>query len=176
MRHKTDKHRCACYIFTLALTSATFSAHADEKDRGAWPAMRPLGKDIPANRGQVAPETQTAHAQFQHAPAGVLTLRRALELALMHSPELAASSHGVWAAVKHVCVDHGGFDILVTEKFLNSADIIARFKQVGSKAVPEGMTANFFRNTRFLHRRLDGFLQPGFTHMKTTNNAILFIR
>ncbi len=44
----------------------------------------------------------------------------------------------------HGCVDHSGFDILVTEKFLNGADIIARFKQVGSKAVPEGMTANFF--------------------------------
>ena len=41
------------------------------------------------------------------------------------------------------CVDHGGFDILVTKKFLNGADIIARFKQVGSKAVTEGMAANF---------------------------------
>ena len=60
--------------------------------------MRPLGRDIPANRGEVAPETQATHAQSQHEPDGVLTLRRALELALMHSPELAASSHGVWAA------------------------------------------------------------------------------
>ena len=62
------------------------------------------------------------------------------------------------------------------KQFLNGADIIPGLQQVSGKAVTEGMAANFFRNSRFLHRRLDGFLQPGFTHMKTTDNAILFIR
>jgi len=38
------------------------------------------------------------------------------------------AAHGIGAAVKHLCVDHSGFDILVTEKFLNSADIIAGLK------------------------------------------------
>jgi cobalt-zinc-cadmium efflux system outer membrane protein len=44
------------------------------------------------------PETQTTPTQAQHEPDGVLTLRRALELALLHSPELAASAYGVLAA------------------------------------------------------------------------------
>ena len=43
-------------------------------------------------------ETQATLAQSQHEPDGVLTLHQALELALMHSPELAAFSQGVWAA------------------------------------------------------------------------------
>jgi cobalt-zinc-cadmium efflux system outer membrane protein len=38
------------------------------------------------------------NAQSQHEPDGVLTLGQALELALTHSPELAAFSQGVWAA------------------------------------------------------------------------------
>jgi cobalt-zinc-cadmium efflux system outer membrane protein len=46
----------------------------------------------------MAPETCATHAQTQHEPEGVLTLQRALELALMHSPALAAAAHGVWAA------------------------------------------------------------------------------
>jgi len=54
------------------------------------------------------------------------------------------TTYGVWVAVKHVSAYYGGFDILVTEKFLNGADIIACFKQVGSKAVPEDMATNFF--------------------------------
>jgi cobalt-zinc-cadmium efflux system outer membrane protein len=58
----------------------------------------PLGQSIPANRGTVAPETQGVQVQSQHEPVGVLNLCRALELALMHNPELATVSHGVRAA------------------------------------------------------------------------------
>lgn len=43
-------------------------------------------------------ETRAVHAQSPHEPEGVLTLGQALELALMHSPELAAASHGVSGA------------------------------------------------------------------------------
>jgi hypothetical protein len=39
-------------------------------------------------------------------------------------------------------IDHCGFDILVTEKFLNGVDIIACLKQVSGKAMAEGMRIN----------------------------------
>lgn len=43
-------------------------------------------------------ETQATHAQSQHEPEGVLALDQALELALMHNLELAASLQGLRAA------------------------------------------------------------------------------
>lgn len=96
MKQKLDYlHAYPCVMLVLAMVGTGMRVYAESNDRSAWPAMRPLGRDIPANQGGVVPETQT---QAQHEPDGVLTLRRALELALMHSPELAASSHGVRAA------------------------------------------------------------------------------
>jgi cobalt-zinc-cadmium efflux system outer membrane protein len=93
----------ACFRIVLALVMAgtgprVYAETAERNDGSAWPAMRALGRDFPVNRGDVAPETQTVYTPSQHEPDGVLTLRRALELALTRSPELAASSHGVWAA------------------------------------------------------------------------------
>jgi len=43
-----------------------------------------------------------------------------------------------------VSVDHGGLDISVAQQFLDGADIIAIFQQVGSEAVPEGMGCDVF--------------------------------
>jgi cobalt-zinc-cadmium efflux system outer membrane protein len=60
--------------------------------------MRALGREFPANRGDVASEIETTDAPSSREPDGVLTLAQALELALMHNPELAAFSHAVWAA------------------------------------------------------------------------------
>lgn len=102
MKNKSN-HMGACLCVVLAVVAAGACAqvrgeNAGTDDGSAWPTMRALGRDIPAHRGEAGPETQTTHDQSQHEPDGVLTLRRALELALMHSPELAAASHGVWAA------------------------------------------------------------------------------
>ena len=36
-------------------------------------------------------------------------------------------------------VDHGGFDVFVTEEFLDGADIVAALEEVGSEGVAEGM-------------------------------------
>jgi hypothetical protein len=76
------------------------------------------------------------------------------------------AAHGLWPAVEHMSVNHGGFNILVSKQLLHGADIIPGLQQVGDKAVMEGVAAYFFRDTCFLHRCLDGFLQPGFTYMK----------
>jgi hypothetical protein len=36
-------------------------------------------------------------------------------------------------------IDHGGFDILVAQQFLDGADIVMVFQQVRGEAMPEGM-------------------------------------
>jgi cobalt-zinc-cadmium efflux system outer membrane protein len=102
MKHEFSYAYASLHV-VLALAMAgtglqVFAANAETNDGSAWPAMRALGRDFPANRGEAAPETQTTHTQARHEPDGVLTLRGALELALMHSPELGAFSQGVWAA------------------------------------------------------------------------------
>ena len=33
-----------------------------------------------------------------------------------------------WATVQHMCVDHGGSDVVVAEQFLNCADVMATFE------------------------------------------------
>ncbi len=60
---------------------------------------------------------------------------------MIHARDLfiQPTAHGVCAAVKHVCVDHGGFDILVPEQFLYGADIVAGLKQVCGEGVAEGV-------------------------------------
>jgi cobalt-zinc-cadmium efflux system outer membrane protein len=86
---------------TLAVAGTGLRANAQNTETNlgsAWPALRALGRDIPANRGETGRQQPPAHTPPQHEPDGVLTLRRALEVALMHSPELAAAAHGVWAA------------------------------------------------------------------------------
>ena len=93
----------AVLMLVMAGTGLRVNAeNAENSDVSAWPAMQALGRDIPANRGEPALETQTNPSQSQHEPDGVLTLRRALELAMMNSPDLAAASHGVRAAEGNV--------------------------------------------------------------------------
>lgn len=98
MKHELYKHTCACVVFTTTLMSAGLSAQADDQNGSAWPATCALGQDIPVNREK----WPTLDAQTQCEPDGVLTLRQALESALINSPDLAASSHGVWAAEGNV--------------------------------------------------------------------------
>ncbi len=102
MKQITDYPRAGLrVVLTLAVMGMGLRAHAERTETNggsAWPAMRPLGRGIPTARGESAPETPTTHTQPQHEPDGVLTLQRALELALMHSPELGGSARGVLAA------------------------------------------------------------------------------
>jgi len=50
--------------------------------------------------------------------------------------------HSFAAPVEYLGVDHRGFDILMAKEFLNRADVIPVFQQVGGKGVPEGVTAH----------------------------------
>jgi len=51
------------------------------------------------------------------------------------------ASDGESAFGQDVGIDHCGTDVMMTKEFLNGADIIALFEEVGSEGVAEGMTA-----------------------------------
>jgi len=63
----------------------------------AWPQPRALGKDLDAYRPPREPPPIAPALPGAEEPTGVITLRQALSLALMKSPELAASSWEVRA-------------------------------------------------------------------------------
>jgi hypothetical protein len=68
-------------------------------------------------------------------------------------------THDTFAAlVEHVGVAHRGAHILMTEQFLDSADAVARFQQMRSKAVPKGVTTRWLVHPGgmdgFFHRPL----------------------
>ena len=62
------------------------------------------------------------------------------------------AAHPVPAAIERAGGDHGCFHILVTEKLLEGADIVAVFQQMGREAMAESGAAGVFSNPR----RADG--------------------
>jgi hypothetical protein len=56
-------------------------------------------------------------------------------------------------------VNHGGGHILVAEKFLDGADIIAAFEQMRSETVPESVAAGGLGNAAGADRVFHGVLQ-----------------
>ncbi|MCG3179520.1 MAG: Cobalt-zinc-cadmium resistance protein CzcC [Phycisphaerae bacterium] len=71
---------------------------ADIVDRG-WQPMRPLGKELATFRPSPDPKAAAAaQPAIAVEPDGPLTLRQALALAMLHSPDLAGASWEVRAA------------------------------------------------------------------------------
>ena len=62
------------------------------------------------------------------------------------------AAHPVPAAIERAGGDHGCFHILVTEKLLEGANIVAVFQQMGREAMAESGAAGVFSNPR----RADG--------------------
>ncbi len=60
--------------------------------------------------------------------------------------------------MKDVDVDLGGGDVGVAEEFLDGANVVAGFKQMGGEAVPEGVATDRFGNACELHGSADGSL------------------
>ena len=77
-----------------------------------------------------------------------------------------ANSRG--AAVQDMSVDHGGLDVAVAEEFLDGADIVAVFEQVGGKGMAERVAASALRESGFKHSLVDCFLEKGFVEMIPT--------
>ena len=54
--------------------------------------------------------------------------------------DIKGADHSASTAIENVSVDHGGFDIFVAKKFLNSADIVPVLEKVRCK----GMATDIF--------------------------------
>lgn len=61
--------------------------------------------------------------------------------------------------VQNMGIDHSRADVLVTEQFLNRADIVARLKQMRGEGVPEGVAAGMLNYPGLADRFLDGPLK-----------------
>ena len=55
------------------------------------------------------------------------------------SEEICWACHARWATVKHVCVDHRGLHVAVTQQLLDRTDIGAPLQQMHGKAMAKGM-------------------------------------
>ena len=62
-------------------------------------------------------------------------------------------------------VDHGGADVFVPQQFLDGADVVAIFEQMGGEAVAEGMAGDALvepgQASGFLDRFLHAALAKG---------------
>lgn len=62
------------------------------------------------------------------------------------------------AHIEHVGVDHGRFNILVTEKFLNGPDVIPGQQEMRGEGVPQGVAARSLVDLSVSKRLFDGLL------------------
>ena len=69
------------------------------------------------------------------------------------------AADGAGAASEDVGVDHGGADIGVAEEFLDGADVVAVFEQVGGEGVPEGVAVDALGDFGAAGGFGDGFLE-----------------
>ena len=79
----------SCLLLSIALATVA-GCTADIVDKG-WQPMRPLGNDLATLRPPVDPKVATQPAAAVE-PTGPLTLRQALTLAMLHSPDLVGAS------------------------------------------------------------------------------------
>jgi hypothetical protein len=66
-----------------------------------------------------------------------------------------------------VGVDHGGFDVFVSEQFLDSADVVTVLEQVGG----EGLATDALGNLSSAGGLFDSFLETAFVEMIAENFA-----
>ena len=57
-------------------------------------------------------------------------------------------------------VDHGGFDVFMTEEFLDGADVVAVLEKVGCEGMAEGVTADAFGKVAVRVACLSAFWSP----------------
>ncbi len=68
------------------------------------------------------------------------------------------TSHSFSPTIENMSVNHGCTGVFVAQQFLHRADIIAIRQQVGSKAVPQCMTANGLGNCTQIYGLSNRFL------------------
>ncbi len=67
--------------------------------------------------------------------------------------------------IKDMGINHHRFDIFMTQKLLDGANVVALFQKVGGKAMPKGMTAPVFGDPRLLDSLSHGTLHGLFIEM-----------
>jgi len=64
---------------------------------------------------------------------------------------------GGGASIENVGVDHGGFNVFVTKQFLDGADIVAIFQEVGGEGVSENVRGDMFVDASLFCSSFEGF-------------------
>lgn len=62
-------------------------------------------------------------------------------------------------------IDHGGTDVLMSEEFLDGANVVAFFEEVGRERMAEGMAAAVLGNAGLADRVCNGALEGAFVCM-----------
>ena len=81
----------------------------------------------------------------------------------------------VTAFVENMRVDHCGLHILVSEQFLNRANVVATFEQMRCEAVPEGVTADALRNSGCSHCLFNCFLHTALVQVMPTHQSVAWM-
>ena len=61
------------------------------------------------------------------------------------------ASHSQYVFYGHMCINHGGLEITVSEQLLDCPDIIAIFQQMCGKTMSQRVNIHLFRYSRLLH-------------------------
>ena len=87
------------FLFFLSIFAILVSPGCSHnQSHKAWPEPRPLGKDMVVYRPPVEPNHMDSDAYYNKDPNGIITLRKALSLALLYNPELKVFSRQVRVA------------------------------------------------------------------------------
>ena len=78
---------------------------------------------------------------------------------------------GQGATIEHMRIDHGGLDVLVAEQFLDCADVVAIFQQVGGEGMTEGVRGDAFLDPRFAGGLPDCLLQTAGAHVVAAGDS-----
>lgn len=68
-------------------------------------------------------------------------------------------------------VYHGGLEISVSQEFLDGANVVSRFHQVGGEAVAQGMNRGSLGYTRFSQGGVKRLLQGGGINVKAAYHS-----
>jgi hypothetical protein len=90
---------------------------------------------------------------------------------LINSQPLAiqGTADGQATALENVSVDHGSFDAFVAQQFLDSANIVTGFEQVGSEAVAQGVRSDRLDQAHPPGRLPDRCAQAAFVQVMAPN-------
>lgn len=78
---------------------------------------------------------------------------------------IEGAAHRARPTAQDVGIDHRGLHILVAQKLLHGANIIASLKQMRRKAMAKRVAGDALLDTSLLSRPPDGFLHPTFVSM-----------